>query len=97
MEMDFLSKIVITVICVLVIVGSVSALKNMLCKYQIATENFIVYKVKEYIINNISNILKPREFFKLKNGGENLCEPIESIEYQDYIGDCNLLFMEIRK
>ncbi len=51
------------------------------------------YKMDFYTKDCPLDILKPNAFFRMQNDGLSPCEPMEDIQYKDYLTGCSM-FME---
>lgn len=60
-------------------------------------DTYYEYRAKGYFNNIIEEILKPDEFFLMKNNGTNLCEPMNDIDFVDYISGCEVFLRSKEK
>lgn len=61
--------------------------------YKLLHERYIRSKMIVWLPECENNLIKPKDFFYMKNDGINPCAELKSIEYVDYIEDRSL-FME---
>lgn len=78
------------VICILgVIACSLILLKNIK-NYKLLNDRYNELQVSICLSNCQNGLFKTEDFFYMKNGGVNPCDALDSIEYVDYIENCNI-------
>lgn len=70
------------VACVIIII---KAFEN----YSMLKKSYWDSKIRVYVPNYESEIVKNIDFFFMKNDGDNPCEPIDDIQPISYFDDCN--------
>lgn len=83
------------VICILGVVACVLVLIRTTRNYKMLNDKYNELQVSICLSNCQNGLFKTEDFFYMKNSGVNPCEPLESIEFVDYIGNCDI-FMERR-
>lgn len=81
------------IICTFGIILCVLILFRTVRNYKVLNSKYIELQTSICLSNCQNNLFKTEDFFQMKNGGANPCEPLEKIEYVDYIGASNI-FME---
>lgn len=86
MGLEYLVYILGIIACVLI-------LERTVRNYKLLKEKYDELQVLICLSNCQNGLFKTEDFFYMKNCGVNPCEPLENIEYIDYIQNCNI-FME---
>lgn len=81
------------VICVLGILICGGILFRTVKNYKLLKHKYMELQTSICLSNCSNEFFKTEDFFFMKNSGSSPCEPLEKIEYVDYIGSCNI-FME---
>lgn len=76
------------IICLLILFKAIS-------NYRLIVDRYKEGQISICLQNFPEDLFKPDTFFRMSNGGVSPCDPLESIEYVDYIGT-NSMFMEKR-
>lgn len=82
------------VICVLGIITCVFILLRTIRNYKLLNNRYVELQTSICLSNCQNGLFKTEDFFYMKNDGINPCEPINVIQYIDYIGKSDV-FMEI--
>lgn len=83
------------VICILGVISCVLILLGTIKNYKLLNDRYNELQVSICLSNCQNGLFKTEDFFYMKNSGVNPCEFLESIEYVDYIENCDI-FMEIK-
>lgn len=79
--------------CVVLIVMNLLILSKSIKNYKCLNRKYLDSQVRCCLLNLENGLFKEKKFFYMQNGRISPCEPIDDIEYKDYIGKSNL-FME---
>lgn len=77
-------------VCFILIAMNLLILNKSIKNYKYLNKKYLDSQAMCCLLNLENGLFKEKDFFYMQNSGISPCEPINDIEYKDYIGKSNL-------